>query len=715
MKGKIKYNARSKAWENKVLWLILGVLINITGTNIARGIPLPVYLDCIGTILTTMCAGLVPGVLVGFITNILATVKNTQSIYYMFANMISAVITYRMFYRRKWFTPHLIVLLAITLSIVCGSFTAILVYFMYGDAYPVEAAGLVASIEKAGLPSFVGAIAGNWGMDLLDKGLSVLIVTGLLLILIKLDLFEDREDRDASLVRLRGLSLQTKLFWFTGFIVAMIGLAAIGIGALIYTEYSIEEHTILGVGAASLAKDYIDPDRVDAWIENGESEPDYLETEEHLQGIRKSYPDIEYLYVYQIREDGCHVVFDLDTEEVEGGAPGDVIAFDESFGPYIEDLLAGNPIEPIITDDTYGWLLTAYEPVYDSEGKCVCYAAIDVSMKRIRTIIARFVAKMSALFLAAALLAMIILLGYTKINIVVPLNAMADASVLVLDTEEGRRHCIERMEGISIESGDEVEHLYGALLDNMKETVSYMESSRKQSEALEKLQDGLIMVLAEVVESRDACTGDHIRRTAAYVRLIMEEMQKEGRYPELLTDEYITSVIRSAPLHDVGKIKIPDAILNKPGRLTDDEFDVIKTHTLSGVDIIDEAIDVVPDPMYLKEARDLAAYHHEKWNGKGYPYGLAGEDIPLAARIMAVADVFDALVSRRSYKPGFSFEKAMGIIKEGSGSHFDPEIVDVFVACSDKVEALLEEFRMEEEAEEARKAAEEAADKKEEG
>lgn len=694
-----KLNNKSKTWENSILWLIIGVFINIIGTNVASVLPIPVYLDCTGTILTTLCGGLVPGVLAGFITNILSSVQNSESIYYMFANMITAVITYRIFLRRKWFTPRLLIWLAVALSVTCGSFTALLVWFMYGDTYPAEAAGLVAAIENAGLPSFVGAIAGNWGMDFLDKGLTVLIVSVLLLILIRLGLYEDREDRGNSLVKVRRLSLQTKLFWFTGFIVAMIGLTAVAIGALIYTQYSIEEHKILGEGAASLVGDYLDAERVDNWIANGESEPDYKGAEAYLQGIRNSYPDIEYLYVYQIREDGCHVVFDLDTEEVKGAEPGELVEFDESFGPYIDDLMAGKPIDPIITDDTYGWLLTAYKPVYDSKGRCVCYAAIDVSMKRIRTIVASFVARMAALFIAAALLAMIILMGYTKINIVDPLNAMADASVLVLDNEEGRKQCIRRMEELSIDNGDEVEHLYDALLDQMKETVSYMESSRKQSEALEKLQDGLIMVLAEVVESRDACTGDHIRRTATYVRLIMEEMQKEGKYPDLLTDEYITSVIRSAPLHDVGKIKIPDAILNKPGRLTDEEFDVIKTHPFSGVEIIDEAIDVVPDPMYLKEARDLAAYHHEKWNGRGYPYGLEGDEIPMAARVMAVADVFDALVSRRSYKPGFSFEKAMGIIKEGSGSHFDPEIVDVFVACSDQVEEMLEEFRREEEAE----------------
>ena len=694
----------SKKVREQFLWFVIGIMFNIIGSSIAGFLPVPVYLDCIGTILTSVCGGLVPGVLVGFATNIINTFSNPESIYYMFANMITAVITVQVFRNRRWFTPHLIAILIVTLGVVCGSFTAVLVWFIYRQPYPEEAAGLVSTIQKAGLPDIIAYAVGNWGMDIVDKALTVLIVTVLLYILLRIGLFKDKELRENSpLVKVRRFSLQTKLFWFTGLIVALIGVVAISISAMLYYQSSVDDHMILGKAAAKLAGETIEADRVDSWVQNGEAEPDYRTIEHRLQGIRTSYPDLHYLYVYQIKEDGCHVVFDLDTKDVEGGEPGEIIPFDESFGPYIEDLLAGRRIAPIVTDDTFGWLLTAYEPVYDKKGNCVCYAAVDVSMDRIRVITGRFVAKMAALFMAAILLAMIILLGYTAISIVEPINSMADASVLVLDTEEGRKECINRMEDLSITTGDEVEHLYGSLLDNMKDTVSYMESSRKKSEDLEKLQDGLIMVLAEVVESRDACTGDHIRRTEAYVRLIMDEMKAEGRHPDILTDEYIQSVARSAPLHDVGKIKIPDAILNKPGRLTDEEFEVIKTHTLNGVEIIEEAIDVVPDPMYLKEARDLAAYHHEKWNGQGYPYGKAGEDIPLSARIMAVADVFDALVSKRSYKQGFSFEKAMSIIVEGSGTHFDPEVVEVFVACSDKVEGMLEEFRKKEEEEEKEK------------
>ena len=217
------------------------------------------------------------------------------------------------------------------------------------------------------------------------------------------------------------------------------------------------------------------------------------------------------------------------------------------------------------------------------------------------------------------------------------------------------------------------------------------EQYKRQNDAINKLQNGLILVLADLVESRDKCTGDHIKKTAEYVDIIMKQLKEDKVYMNQLTDSFVEDVVRSAPLHDIGKIQVPDAILNKPGRLTPDEFEIIKTHTTAGKDIITSAIEMVSeeDSGYLNEARNLAYCHHEKWNGSGYPQGLAGEDIPLSARVMAVADVFDALVSKRSYKEALSFEEAMNIIKDSSGTHFDPKIVDAFVKAEPKIRKVL--------------------------
>ncbi len=166
-----------------------------------------------------------------------------------------------------------------------------------------------------------------------------------------------------------------------------------------------------------------------------------------------------------------------------------------------------------------------------------------------------------------------------------------------------------------------------------------------------------------------------------------------GIYSGILTEEYIGDVFKSAPLHDIGKIKIPDSILNKPGKLTPEEFDIMKKHSEYGGEVIDELIESLTEASYLEIARDIALYHHERWDGSGYPKGLKGEEIPLSARIMAVADVFDALVSERVYKKAFSFEKAMEIIREESGTHFDPRIVKAFVAVEDEVRETAEKLQ----------------------
>ena len=210
------------------------------------------------------------------------------------------------------------------------------------------------------------------------------------------------------------------------------------------------------------------------------------------------------------------------------------------------------------------------------------------------------------------------------------------------------------------------------------------------------MHENLIITMADLVESRDQDTGDHIKNTAAYTQIIMDELRREGHYTDLLTDQFVADVVRSAPLHDIGKIRIPDAVLNKPGKLSDDEFALMKKHTVYGGEIIEKTRSASADVSYLNVAKDLATYHHEWWNGRGYPEGLKGGEIPLSARIMAVADVFDALVSRRCYKPGFTFEKSMDIIREESGTHFDPLVAGAFLNASDEVREVLYQRRQDE-------------------
>lgn len=208
-----------------------------------------------------------------------------------------------------------------------------------------------------------------------------------------------------------------------------------------------------------------------------------------------------------------------------------------------------------------------------------------------------------------------------------------------------------------------------------------------------RMQESVIEGMAAIIESRDNSTGEHVRNTKRYVSMIADYMLQHGLYPEEVDEKFTAYIRNAAPLHDVGKILISDVLLNKPGRFTPEEYEIMKTHALLGEDIVEKILMHNTEPELLQMARDVVCGHHEKWDGSGYPSGLCGEDIPLAARIMAVADVFDALVCKRVYKEAMAEEEAYTILREDSGKHFDPVIVDVFFAIRDEVHAYLEENR----------------------
>lgn len=198
------------------------------------------------------------------------------------------------------------------------------------------------------------------------------------------------------------------------------------------------------------------------------------------------------------------------------------------------------------------------------------------------------------------------------------------------------------------------------------------------------LQDSLITAMAAMAETRDNETGQHIRRTQLYMHALAEHLKDNPRYNAALSERVITMIYKSAPLHDIGKVGVPDRVLLKPGRLTPEEFEEMKKHTIYGRDTILAAEkDLAAPELFLEIACDIAYMHHEKWDGSGYPTGATGDKIPLAARMMAIADVYDALISKRVYKDPMTHEKASSIISEGRGTHFDPEIVDTFLQISD--------------------------------
>jgi putative two-component system response regulator len=201
-------------------------------------------------------------------------------------------------------------------------------------------------------------------------------------------------------------------------------------------------------------------------------------------------------------------------------------------------------------------------------------------------------------------------------------------------------------------------------------------------------RDLIIFSLAKLAESRDPETGAHLERIREYCRLLAERLGTTRKYQGEIDSDYVRTIFLTSPLHDIGKVGIPDHVLLKPGRLTPEEFEIMKQHSVIGWKTLDAAVQAHPAAGYLRFARDIAWSHHEKYNGTGYPRGLVGDDIPLSGRIVAVADVYDALTTRRVYKPEFSHEKSRSIIIEGRGKDFDPDVVDAFLACEDTFVAV---------------------------
>jgi len=210
----------------------------------------------------------------------------------------------------------------------------------------------------------------------------------------------------------------------------------------------------------------------------------------------------------------------------------------------------------------------------------------------------------------------------------------------------------------------------------------------ERTKHIERLQNSIISVIADMVENRDEVTGGHIERTTSYVKMLLTEAMARGLYTDEMRLWDLNVVVSSARLHDVGKITVSDLILNKPGELSSDEFAIIKTHAKEGENIIDKIIKQTEEDIFLSHAKLFAGYHHERWDGSGYPYGLKGEDIPLQGRIMAVADVYDALTSERPYKKAFSHDDSLKIIMENACKQFDPKIADVFYDIRDKFKTV---------------------------
>ncbi len=405
----------------------------------------------------------------------------------------------------------------------------------------------------------------------------------------------------------------------------LLTVAAVVVTSVVILNQTTREHrTKIIENTARLAATRIDGDKVNVWMANGRDE-DYEATADVLESILHNTPFLQYLYVYQIKEDGCYVVFDFDSVDqetgmlVEGGEFGEHIEFDESWEGLVPTLLAGGEIETMETVDTYGWLMTRYEPIFDSAGNCVCYVGADLSMQGVRDYVTAYVIRI-------AVIACIFLIGCFLLGMRLYIGA--------------RR-------------ADEMESLI---------------ERQKRDKAL---THEIIEAFAKVVDLKDAYTQGHSFRVAKYTEMLARELGYD--------DETVEKYRNIALMHDIGKVGVPDSVLNKPGKLTDEEFSLIKSHTARGYEVL-ENISIMPEIAIGAHA------HHERPDGKGYPLGLKGEETPRVAQIIAVADCFDAMYSNRPYRSRMNFDKVVSIIRESSGTQLTSDVVDAFLRLVEKGE-----------------------------
>ena len=696
-------NIRKHDDLKSLVLVVLGILFNLALARIATILNLPFYLDCIGTIAAALIGGFLPGVLVGFFTNLLSIIPDYiatgvldySNLYYGVLNVLIAIVT-AAFAQKGYFKKITWKMLIpfVCFVLIGGGIGSVITWGLYGNTLGDELASSLAGkiYQNVVQDAFWAQMYAGLIMDIPDKFISTLLA----FIIYKTypKKFKPERDRiNLEALAKRGISLSGKIIIS---VTLIFGLAA---SVVTYASFHQFRDTLekseaqYATDTAKFAATLIDGDKVDEYLRRKDSAEGYFRIKRYFSLIWNSSDRIQYLYVYQIREDGCHVVFDVDTPETPGSETGEIIPFDESFEPYIEDLLAGKPIDPIITDDTYGWLLSSYVPVYDSNNRCKCYVCVDVAMPNIADIERTFTFKITTLLMGFFITILTLSVYLAKRFIVTPVNSLAKlAGDFAYTNDEARKETLDSIKDLEIKTGDEIEHLYDAMAKTTRDTVDYINESQRKNEAISTFQSGMINVMADLVESRDQSTGEHIKNTSAYVEIICDELIKEGKFADILDEEFKNNIVSSAPMHDIGKIKVSDTILNKPGKFEPWEYEIMKTHAEEGAKIIRTVKKTVENEElkenYLGEAENMAHYHHEKWNGQGYPCGLKGEEIPLSARIMAVADVFDALVAVRVYKPAMPFEKALSIIKESSGEHFDPAIVEAFLNAEDKIRAV---------------------------
>ena len=507
----------------------------------------------------------------------------------------------------------------------------------------------------------------------------------------------------------KGISIKIVTAVYSAVVIIVLTIVIVVAGYSLYENHVMENYkkyvtTVLEY-AYTVADEYSFGDMITA-----REMPDaYEEMRAGLNHVKES-SDIDYLYAVYFDDinDTGSLKYAINTKTAEElsnggtytylGTPCEEGSFEEDTLRILQDAVMTKKTDSDVMEgysEGYGHMFNGYKVIFNSAGEAAGLICVEINVNSIRGELSHYIRNIALFVAVFTVVITVIFVGLSEYYIIYPIAKLTDSArdfVKNIGDQESIDKCVENIKSIGVRSNNEIGQLYTTVTKMESDMADQYRDIRRYSDNVLKMQDGLITLIADMVEDRDSDTGYHIQKTASYVRIIMDGLKRKGYYAEQLTPQFVEYVVKSAPLHDTGKIKISDTILNKPGRFTPEEYEIMKKHAVYGKEIIDKAISTVEGESYLREASNMAGYHHERWDGKGYPNGLKEEEIPLSARIMAVADVFDALASKRVYKPAFPLDEALRIIEEGKGTQFDPRCVEVFLEAVPDIEAVLKEY-----------------------
>ncbi|SCZ77527.1 HD-GYP domain-containing protein [Pseudobutyrivibrio xylanivorans] len=721
MKKRLEYGDQS-LWLRWLL-VLFGVAINLLPAFLTNLTGVPLFLDTIGTVVVSCVGGILPGIFTGLITNALCSIYNGVSMYFAIVNiliaMLSALYMERFAYRGFRYKVYF----GLAAGILSGGVGAYIQWHLFMSPQNVLIQDSIERLTMATGISYAATFAVvNTVVNIMDKALSIGIALNIIHFIpekYKQKLiyagWKQTPLSNEEMVAMRAWSKDAKHSMRTRLTALLFGVSVLVIIMMsviemrMYFHKDLDEKKEIATSAAKFAASIVDPNKIERFLQYGENAPGYKETEDMLYKIRDNAVGVAYLYIVKIEGEDMVFIFDLDARsdyenfgyegDDEGYAPGHRVRLDEEFLCYVDDFKEGKIIPPTESDNSYSWIVTSFYPVYDSKGNCVCYAGADASVEYVAEYLMEFMWRVLLVMIGIIITILANGMWTTGRYLVYPISRMGlgvERFIKAGDNQVEIDKAVRDLRKIDVHTGDEVEMLYQSICNMALNQAEQIRSIRHFTENTTKMQDGLIVTMAGLVENHDESSGAHIQKTASYVKIIAEGLKKKGYYPGKVNDKFISDVVRSAPLHDIGKINIPDSILNKVGKLTREEEEIKRTHTTAGKKIMENAITTVSGENYLKEARNMAAYHHERWDGNGYPEGLHGEVIPLSARIMAVADQFDVLTSgKASSGKKYSFDEAINYIKERAGTEFDPKCVEVFLDSLPEIKVIFRKYNKE--------------------